>query len=1065
MVAGSGCQGAQGPAGNNGTPGAPGAPGQTGEAGPPGPIGDAGIGLNSLVLTVPEPPGPNCPFGGTKIETGLDSNGNGVLDANEVNPALTTYVCNTQTGIDGASTGLNIAVKGVSSGTTGPISVRFTMKDNRGYPVDKAGVYSVNTPIPLRFSISYISTDANGQVLPYTVLTTSNSSTALTTFQPTAYNPDPASSSTTITPAQGTLVENGAGAGDYTYTFPTSDVAQTNAAGAPNGVLYKAIAYDATKLDNTHTIWIQATRETNLSLTTDPQGFKAVNVEYDYVPSGAGAPMKREIVATANCNNCHRGFAPEGSTANAFHGGARVNANYCDVCHNPGRTSNPSALSTVYLHRIHGASLINPTNYFHGIAATFPQDVRNCDACHKGAAQGAQAQTHPTLAACTSCHDQVDFTGAAIPKCTTPHAVLATVTTTSAASTAGTTTTLTDGTQAWMVNQLTGGTLTFTSGANNGLICVIASNTATTITCGKPLPVAVAKGDHYSATTRDDIPAPCSHNGGVQADGTCATCHPAAQIASSHRPVEPPDPNNSLLVGPSGNSNTNAAYLAASGYVPTGAAVITYDIKSVSAVQPDANGNTHPQMVFRLLKNGVPVRFPTVTSPLPSPPPEIMAGFVGSPSVYFAYAVPQDGVAAPADFNVTASGYIKAIWDGIATGAGAGTINDPPDANGYYTLTLTGALIPPSATMLTGGIGYGYSLPNSMPLTEIDLDDYPYEPVKMQGGLIVPARDVWKVATGFSGRRQIVDNNKCLSCHGALGVAPTFHAGQRNDGQTCAFCHNPNRTSSGWAANSREFIHSIHGGRIRSVDFTWHADAPGLGFNDVEFPGPLNNCTACHVDGGYDFSGAAAQAALPNLLLSTAATGYQRASPLTNPTGWFTISPYVTGANDTFYGYGFSASNITQTLPDGNSGTQPDGLGGTLNCTPATPCLCSATLPCTVSGVTSGKQGSTTCSVASPCTCVTQDPSNATTTTCSQTLATCSPGAPCSASGTTLIKSPITAACSACHDSSTEISHMRANGGRFYDTRSNALAPGAVQEQCMLCHGPGKLAAIADVHR
>jgi hypothetical protein len=42
---------------------------------------------------------------------------------------------------------------------------------------------------------------------------------------------------------------------------------------------------------------------------------------------------------------------------------------------------------------------------------------------------------------------------------------------------------------------------------------------------------------------------------------------------------------------------------------------------------------------------------------------------------------------------------------------------------------------------------------------------------------------------------------------------------------------------------------------------------------------------------------------------------------------------------------------------------------------------------------------------------------------------------------------------------------MRANGGRFYDTRSNALAPGATPEQCLVCHGPGKIAAIADVHR
>jgi hypothetical protein len=41
---------------------------------------------------------------------------------------------------------------------------------------------------------------------------------------------------------------------------------------------------------------------------------------------------------------------------------------------------------------------------------------------------------------------------------------------------------------------------------------------------------------------------------------------------------------------------------------------------------------------------------------------------------------------------------------------------------------------------------------------------------------------------------------------------------------------------------------------------------------------------------------------------------------------------------------------------------------------------------------------------------------------------------------------------------------MKANGGRFYDARSNALAPGAAQEQCMMCHGPGKTAAVGLVH-
>ena len=51
---------------------------------------------------------------------------------------------------------------------------------------------------------------------------------------------------------------------------------------------------------------------------------------------------------------------------------------------------------------------------------------------------------------------------------------------------------------------------------------------------------------------------------------------------------------------------------------------------------------------------------------------------------------------------------------------------------------------------------------------------------------------------------------KCQTCHVALGATPSFHAGQRNDGPTCVFCHTANRTSGGWQVNSKGFIHCRH---------------------------------------------------------------------------------------------------------------------------------------------------------------------------------------------------------------------------------------------------------------
>jgi hypothetical protein len=391
-----------------------------------------------------------------------------------------------------------------------------------------------------------------------------------------------------------------------------------------------------------------------------------------------------------------------------------------------------------------------------------------------------------------------------------------------------------------------------------------------------------------------------------------------------------------------------------------------------------------PQLTFRLLRDGVPVVFQPFQAGVVT---ELMPGFVGSPSAFFAFAVPQDGLPAPADFNATASGYLKRLWDGTATGAGAGVLTGP-DLDGYYTARLTGVRIPADATLLTGGLGYTSSLASTPPLVQTNVPGFPWLPSvpadgKAQGGLSVPPPNVWKVATGFAGRRAIVDNEKCQACHVVLGVSPTFHAGQRNDGPTCAFCHDANRASAGWSAGSTAFIHALHAGRSRTVPYTWRAAGAGPGYDGVAFPGTLVACAGCHVAGTHDFTAPASLAALPAVPPTTVATGRYAADPLAN-SAYLALSPYVVADGVTDYGAGFSFNAAT--------------------------------------GVTT------------------------------------------QAAGTTLVVSPITGACAACHDSSIALDHMEASGGRFYVPRSTALAPGAAQEQCLLCHGPGRVAAIGEVH-
>ena len=76
----------------NGTPGADGADGQDGTNGTDG--------NHAAVNVTAEPPGANCADGGSRIEGGVDSNGNGYLDAAEV--LSTWFACDGPTGSDGS---------------------------------------------------------------------------------------------------------------------------------------------------------------------------------------------------------------------------------------------------------------------------------------------------------------------------------------------------------------------------------------------------------------------------------------------------------------------------------------------------------------------------------------------------------------------------------------------------------------------------------------------------------------------------------------------------------------------------------------------------------------------------------------------------------------------------------------------------------------------------------------------------------------------------------------------------------------------------------------------------
>lgn len=87
--------------------------GQDGSDGADGVDGQNGAdGLNAIVQLTDLPTGDgNCAFGGTTVETGLDENRNGTLEASEVNGTQTTYVCNGSDGQDSGDAGLTSLVE------------------------------------------------------------------------------------------------------------------------------------------------------------------------------------------------------------------------------------------------------------------------------------------------------------------------------------------------------------------------------------------------------------------------------------------------------------------------------------------------------------------------------------------------------------------------------------------------------------------------------------------------------------------------------------------------------------------------------------------------------------------------------------------------------------------------------------------------------------------------------------------------------------------------------------------------------------------------------------------
>ena len=112
----------------------------------------------------------------------------------------------------------------------------------------------------------------------------------------------------------------------------------------------------------------------------------------------------------------------------------------------------------------------------------------------------------------------------------------------------------------------------------------------------------------------------------------------------------------------------------------------------------------------------------------------------------------------------------------------------------------------------------------------------PVEPAETVNTLVQNTFKDIEISGTLNPRRLIVSNDKCNTCHGALGatsgsntLANAFHGGARNTVEACVVCHDPNRAGSSIMTNGlpliesyqfKRMIHGIHGNSKRVYPFT-----------------------------------------------------------------------------------------------------------------------------------------------------------------------------------------------------------------------------------------------------
>lgn len=173
--------------------------------------------------------------------------------------------------------------------------------------------------------------------------------------------------------------------------------------------------------------------------------------------------------------------------------------------------------------------------------------------------------------------------------------------------------------------------------------------------------------------------------------------------------------------------------------------------------------------------------------------------------------------------------------------------------DGAFSYTFQSAL-PGDATGTYGFGMEGYVMQTIEGVEEAvrDTGFNPVTYVNLEGGDAIP-------------RRQVVDRELCNTCHKDLALHGTI----RQNTEYCVLCHNPNGTDEArrppeamppTSINFRVLIHRIHRGEEANQPVEVYGFGNNLfDFSEVRFPGDLDYCQTCHLEGTYNVPTSALQ--------------------------------------------------------------------------------------------------------------------------------------------------------------------------------------------------------------